>query len=88
MKNCIVCNSELKGRQLKYCSWNCKNKYNVTKSRRRLKTKAVNFLGGKCMVCEYNKCIAALEFYHLNPDEKDINISKDGITYSWNKIKD
>lgn len=27
-------------------------------------------LGGKCQECGYNKNIAALEFHHINPDEK------------------
>lgn len=32
---------------------------------RRLKVEAVNFFGGKCVKCGYNKCIQALEFNHL-----------------------
>lgn len=31
--------------------------------------------GGKCFKCGYNKCQEALEFHHLNPSEKDKNIS-------------
>ena len=33
---------------------------------RSLKQKAVDYLGGKCCSCGYNKCIIALEFNHLN----------------------
>lgn len=35
------------------------------------KLKAVNYKGGKCIICGYNKCIAALDFHHLNPLEKE-----------------
>ncbi len=32
--------------------------------RKKLKEDAVNNLGGKCNICGYNKCLAALEFHH------------------------
>lgn len=31
-------------------------------------------LGGKCQECGYNKNIAALEFHHINPDEKEFQL--------------
>jgi hypothetical protein len=43
--------------------------------RKFVKQKAVDYLGGCCSKCGYNKCIAALEFHHLNPKEKDKNYS-------------
>lgn len=43
--------------------------------RKSVKQKAVDYLGGCCSKCGYNKCIAALEFHHLNPKEKDKNYS-------------
>lgn len=42
-----------------------------TKRRQLVKQKCVDYLGGKCFKCGYNKCIAALEFHHLDPTEKD-----------------
>ena len=36
------------------------------------KQKAVDYKGGCCVICGYKKCIAALEFHHLNPLEKEI----------------
>lgn len=30
--------------------------------------------GGKCEICGYNKNIAAIEFHHLNPQEKEFQI--------------
>lgn len=55
---------------------------------RRLKYKlrAVNLLGGKCSLCGYNKCHAALDFHHKNPLEKDGSI-KDLIGHKWETIE-
>ena len=48
---------------------------------------AVEYKGGKCESCGYNRNIAALEFHHLNPLEKDFNISNKGYTKSWENVK-
>jgi hypothetical protein len=50
------------------------------------KEKAVEYKGGKCSKCGYNKCIAALEFHHLDPSEKDPKWSN-MKTRSFDKIK-
>ena len=70
-----------------YCSVNCKNKFNVSKKRKTLKIQAVEYKGGKCQICDYNNCMEALEFHHLDPSQKEFGISKTGNTYSWEKIK-
>lgn len=57
----------------------------VKKRRRILKQKAVALLGGKCSICGYDKCLVALEFHHLNPDEKEFIIT-DKIR-SWDKVE-
>jgi len=44
-----------------------------------IKEKAVEYKGGKCSICGYNKCIYALEFHHTNPLEKDKNLNNRGI---------
>lgn len=28
------------------------------------------YFGGKCAICGYAKCLDALDFHHLNPEEK------------------
>lgn len=53
--------------------------------RRTIKQKAVDYKGGKCELCGYNKTINALEFHHLDPKQKDISIS--GGTKSFEKIE-
>lgn len=49
--------------------------FNATQLRTWLKEQAVAYLGGKCRGCGYHKCLAALDFHHRNPREKDFEIS-------------
>ena len=77
MKECIICSTPLYGQQLKYCSNACKQKdhYNKVKYQpntyhsqtiRGLKRKMhfVNYLGGKCEKCGYDKNLSAFHFHH------------------------
>lgn len=41
-----------------------------SKARRKVKLTLINLLGGQCIICGYNKCIAALEFHHLDRQNK------------------
>jgi hypothetical protein len=59
-----------------YCSDKCKNKTNVTKWTKRRKLLLVEYKGGKCEKCGYNKCIGALVFHHKDPLEKDFQFSQ------------
>lgn len=58
---------------------------NVMNWRKRVKIKLVEYKGGKCLNCEYNKSIRSLTFHHLNPEEKDFGIS--GKSYSFERMK-
>lgn len=51
----------------------------------RAKEKLVEYKGGKCIVCGYNRYIGNLTFHHLNPEEKDFNIS--GKSFSIESLK-
>lgn len=50
--------------------------------RKRTKERIVQAFGGKCGICEYDKCQEALELHHLNPDEKEFSI---GSIRAWPK---
>lgn len=52
----------------------CGNKKTIEWQRRR-KIEAINYKGGKCVKCSYDKCPSALDFHHLDPSKKDFNIS-------------
>lgn len=49
----------------------------ISKIRRYLtKKRAVEYLGGKCNRCGYDKHLAALEFHHSEPSTKDLTIGQ------------
>ena len=73
--------------KIKYCSEKCKNKASVDRYRKRLKLKAVEYMGGRCKLCGYDKYIGALQFHHLDPLEKDFGISSGGHTRKWSAVK-
>lgn len=55
-----------------YCK-NCaaqKKKY----PKQRFKQECIDYKGGQCSVCGYDKCPAALEFHHRDPEQKDFSI--------------
>ena len=60
----------------------------VQRRRERVRLMAVNYKGGCCQVCGYDRCIEALEFHHLDPTQKDFGISYKGYTRSWEKVKE
>lgn len=60
-------------------SYHLNNKDKILK-RQRLKRKSkkqklVDYKGGKCEMCGYDKCIEALEFHHIDPNEKEFTIT-------------
>ncbi len=59
----------------------------VARRRKTLRLRAVIYKGGKCIFCGYNRCMAALDFHHLDPTQKEFGISMDGITRSWIRVQ-
>lgn len=80
------CNNTVQSRG-RFCSYQCKNKFSVDQRRKDLKKLAIEYKGGACKVCGYNKCQAAFDFHHLDPAQKDFGLSSNGITRSWDKVK-
>jgi hypothetical protein len=54
---------------------------------RRFKEKCVEYKGGKCECCGYNKYIGAIEFHHEDPSKKDFNIAKARLTSFSDRVK-
>ena len=50
----------------------------VSNYRRRRKTNLMKVLGDKCCICNYNLLPDALEFHHINPEEKEYGIASTG----------
>jgi len=59
----------------------------VKKRRRELRQLAIEYKGGKCEICGYDRCNEALEFHHLDNSKKEFGISEKGYTHSWAKVK-
>lgn len=82
-RTCGICGKKFqiknKGWTRKYCydcaPKDCTDAQKITIKRRAIKEALVTYKGGKCERCGYNKCMRALEFHHLNPQEKDFGIS-------------
>ena len=53
---------------------------------RETKKQAVEYKGGKCQICGYNKYFGSLDFHHLNPSTKDWHLS-DFRSYCLENIK-
>ena len=94
-KKCPKCNTikdrkldfyPIKGQEIKVSGF-CKSCILDSNAERRrvIKQQAIDYLGGKCSNCGYNKCNSALEFHHIDPTQKD----KDYSNYktSFDKLK-
>ena len=50
--------------------------------RNRTKIKLIEYKGGKCEICKYDKLIPSVyDFHHKNPDEKDFAISGKALAF-------
>ena len=59
----------------------------VQKRRKKVRKLAIEYKGGRCQICGYHRCHEALEFHHLEPDQKDFSISENGYARSWAKVR-
>ena len=80
-KECRVCGetdqskffaSDLKSKKSRPACRRC-NRNETTVRYRKYKQIAIAYKGGKCQVCGYSKCSAALEFHHRDRRSKDKN---------------
>ena len=59
----------------------------VAKRRRKIKTLAIQYKGGKCEICGYCKYQGALDLHHRDRKSKDFGIADKGYTRAWEKVK-
>lgn len=84
---CKICGKEYeyskeKGHTYNICN-NCKQNYR----KKLLKKKAIEYKGGKCQICGYDKCENSLTFHHLDPSKKSFQISG-RYNISWERLKE
>jgi hypothetical protein len=60
----------------------------VKNRRKKLREMARASMGGKCMICGYEKCQRALSFHHLDPSKKEFDLPSKGLTRSWKRIEE
>ena len=53
----------------------------VSDYRRNRKKLLISISGSKCNICGYNKAISALEFHHINPEEKEYGLAQKGTCH-------
>jgi hypothetical protein len=60
----------------------------VAERRRRIKRQLVLEAGGRCELCGYDRCVAALQFHHLDRGTKRFALSQDGVSRSMAQARD
>jgi hypothetical protein len=75
----------LEGRGYYRCS-RCR-KERVAAWRRSAKQRLLEEAGGRCRLCGYDRYAGALEFHHLDPEEKSFGLSVRGITRSLEALR-
>ncbi len=73
--------SREKGHTLSICNSCC-----AGVARDRLKVRCLEYLGGSCVRCGYNRCVEALEFHHRTPESKLFGISG-AYTRRWDAVR-
>ncbi|HEY2637146.1 MAG TPA: hypothetical protein VGI54_07150, partial [Solirubrobacteraceae bacterium] len=71
-------------------SWRCSRctVIQVAAWRRRLKVRLVAEAGGACVLCGYARCMAALQFHHLDPATKRFSLSHRGLARSYAEARE
>jgi hypothetical protein len=100
IKKCLECGIEFettyKLRNKNLCSMKCAGKHKkispdgihpVVAFRQRNKIKAIEYKGGKCIICGYCKAIRSMQFHHMDPDKKDFGIGGNGSSFKWETVK-
>lgn len=80
-----TCGRPLTGKQDRFCSKRCNWLYNAAEYRRNMKRKAVEWLGGRCQFCGYDRCMDALVFHHVRGDKK-FGIGFRGLRHNWTDL--
>lgn len=76
---CDIC---LNKKEIKIICRSCKMLLRRLKS----KKKCIEYKGGKCNICGYNKSFRALAFHHINPKLKSFGISNN-LYGNWDNLK-
>jgi hypothetical protein len=59
----------------------------VARRRRKVKQLLVQEAGGRCLLCGYDECLAALAFHHRDPSQKEFGVAMRGITRAIDAVR-
>lgn len=59
----------------------------VVRRRRRVKELLAQEAGGCCVICGYSRYAGALQFHHLDPDQKRLGMSRGGVTLAVEQLR-
>lgn len=86
MSLCLLCGKPYvyirgTGQTRKVCHSCMSNRHRYT-----LKRKMIEYKGGRCQLCGYDKCTQSLDFHHVDSTDKEMHFGgKHGV--SWNRIR-
>jgi transposase len=60
----------------------------LSRRRRKMKQILVEEAGGRCCLCGFQECMAALEFHHLDPETKRLEINARGTSLALDKLRE
>lgn len=85
-RTCQSCGRNYEYHRSKGCTADLCNSCLVNERRFAIKVKIVDFLGGACVDCGYDKCFAAMHVHHLDAARKEFNLSG-AHARSWANIE-
>jgi hypothetical protein len=59
----------------------------VARRRRRLKLMLIEYKGGQCVICGYERTAWAMDLHHVDDSQKSFSMSTRGLTRSWERLK-
>lgn len=59
----------------------------VARRRREIKAIVVAEAGGRCQLCGYDRCVAALHFHHIDPARKRFHVALRGAARSLERVR-
>lgn len=83
---CRMCHKIYNYNKLKGHSYDICNSCMVRERKNERKLWALEYKGGCCSVCGYNRCVNALDFHHIDKKQKDFTVGSN-FSYSKERIK-
>lgn len=82
-----ICDHVYEGKKRKYKRCRLCRAEKVQRRRSKVKKLLVEYKGGCCQFCGYNKSVKSLHFHHLDPNEKEFGVSMKGRTLAIETLK-